>query len=147
MPEGSAHLTEPDTYSWTYTTFSGCSNTCGGGFQTRTVTCNSRTTLEQVDGGLCDQSVKPSDSQQCGQESCPPRWAEGPYTKCSASCGNNGTQTREVTCEHVSSTGVATTIDDSVCLDQVGNKPASVSPCNIGIVCPEWHIGPWQPVN
>lgn len=34
-----------------------------------------------------------------------------------------------------------------MCLEQVGNKPATVTACNVGIVCPEWHIGAWQSVS
>lgn len=147
VPEASAHLAEPDSYSWTYKPFGTCSVSCGGGFQTREVTCNSRTTLEEVDAELCDLVTKPGDTQQCGQESCPPRWTETPFGKCSASCGDNGTQSRTVQCQRISSSGVASVVEDAICLDQVGNKPPTVNQCNVGIICPVWHIGPWQPVN
>lgn len=42
---------------------------------------------------------------------------------------------------------ISKTVEDSVCLAQVGNKPATLAACNVGIVCPEWHIGAWQPVR
>lgn len=105
VPEGSARQPEQDTYAWTYTAFEPCSSTCGGGFQTRNVTCNSRTSVETVDDSLCDASIKPADTQQCGQESCPPRWVEGPWQNCSAPCGNNGTQIRTVHCERIVASG------------------------------------------
>lgn len=38
-------------------------------------------------------------------------------------------------------------VDDAVCLDQAGNKPATVHECNVGVVCAQWHIGSWQPVS
>lgn len=105
VPEQSALLAEPDSYSWTFTPFGPCSSTCGGGSQTRSISCNSRSTLETVDDKLCDSTLKPGDSQKCGQEECAPQWVEGEWEKCSAPCGNNGTQNREVKCEQVISNG------------------------------------------
>lgn len=105
VPESSAHLSEPETYAWTFTDFRPCSATCGGGVQTRTVTCNGRTNLTRVDDELCDVSNKPNESQTCGKGACPANWLEGPFGKCSAPCGNNGTQTRTVTCEKVLENG------------------------------------------
>lgn len=37
-------------------------------------------------------------------------------------------------------------VDDSICLELAGAKPATISECNIGVICPEWHVGVWQPV-
>lgn len=105
VPESSAHLSEPDTYAWTFTTFGSCSTSCGGGVQTRQVTCNSRTSLELVDDSLCDLAAKPSETQQCGAGACPAKWVEGAYGNCSMPCGSNGTQSRTVRCEHVVSPG------------------------------------------
>lgn len=94
-----------DTYSWTYGPFGECSVECGGGVQTRTVMCSSRFTLEHVDDGLCDNANKPSDSQRCGGKSCPPRWIESSWSKCSTPCGSNGTKSRTVQCEQTSANG------------------------------------------
>lgn len=105
VPESSAHLAEPDTYGWTFTPYGECSSKCGGGFQTRNVTCNSRTTLELVDEELCDLSSKPSDTQKCATDACEPQWIEGTYGKCSSPCGTNGTQTRTVQCERILAPG------------------------------------------
>ncbi|XP_055613416.1 papilin-like isoform X1 [Uranotaenia lowii] len=143
----SAPVDERDSYSWTYTAFDTCSATCGGGIQHRNVTCNSRTTLKQVDDGLCDTGSKPVESQRCGQESCPPRWAESNWSNCSMPCGGEGKQTREVYCERISGEGVPITVDDAVCLEKVGNKPATEQECNRGTICPEWFIGKWTPCN
>ncbi|KAJ6638506.1 Papilin, partial [Pseudolycoriella hygida] len=147
VPESSAYLSEPETYAWTFTDFGPCSSTCGGGVQTRSVTCNGRTNLTRVEDELCDISNKPNESQKCGAGPCPANWKEGPYGKCSAPCGNNGTQTRSVTCEKVLENGSSQPIDDSVCLGQVGAKPATISECNVGKICGEWHVGSWQPCD
>lgn len=105
IPESKMKTTEPDSYSWTFGPFEPCSTSCGGGFQTRNVTCNNRSTLELVDDSLCDATTKPADSQRCGQQECAPRWSEGRWEKCSKPCGEGGKQTRTVQCEQVSSTG------------------------------------------
>lgn len=78
---------------------------CGGGHQSRNVSCNSRTSLQLVDDTLCDSSLKPAEWQKCGQVECAPKWVEGKWGKCSAPCGQNGTQNREVTCNRVSNNG------------------------------------------
>ncbi|XP_055695924.1 papilin isoform X3 [Lutzomyia longipalpis] len=147
VPEATARVPQHETYNWVFGPYSECSATCGGGFQTRNVTCNSRTTLEQVDDSLCDTTERMEDARQCGQEPCPPRWTEGPWSKCSLPCGEEGKQEREVTCERVDSSGVATKVEDSVCLNSAGNKPATVQECNKGVVCPQWHTGPWKPCS
>uniref|UniRef100_A0A6E8VES2 Papilin n=1 Tax=Anopheles coluzzii TaxID=1518534 RepID=A0A6E8VES2_ANOCL len=143
----SAPVDEPDSYSWMYTAFEPCTVTCGGGVQTRNVTCNSKSSLKEVDEGLCNLGEKPPTTQKCGQQSCPPRWFEGPWSNCSKPCGTEGKQTREVYCERVSADGETKKIEDDVCLKQVGNKPATERECNQGIICPEWYVGRWSPCN
>uniref|UniRef100_A0A8W7PME2 Uncharacterized protein n=1 Tax=Anopheles coluzzii TaxID=1518534 RepID=A0A8W7PME2_ANOCL len=130
-----------------YTAFEPCTVTCGGGVQTRNVTCNSKSSLKEVDEGLCNLGEKPPTTQKCGQQSCPPRWFEGPWSNCSKPCGTEGKQTREVYCERVSADGETKKIEDDVCLKQVGNKPATERECNQGIICPEWYVGRWSPCN
>lgn len=103
IPELAARQTKPDTYIWTFSPYGECSAKCGSGIQTRRITCNSQTTLEQVDDSLCSGADKPADTQACGQETCPPQWTETDWSKCSAPCGGNGIQTREVKCEEISS--------------------------------------------
>lgn len=102
----SVRLPEPDSYDWTFAPYGGCNATCGGGLQTRKITCNSRNTLKQVDDSLCGTEARPSEHQRCAQESCPPQWSEGEWSRCSAPCGGgNGTQTREVKCVEIMSNG------------------------------------------
>lgn len=106
VPQATAKSTESETYDWTFAPYGTCSATCGGGVQTRRIMCNSRTSLKEVDPILCDGSNKPPETQACAQETCPPKWIENEWSKCSAPCGSgNGTQTREVKCAEISSTG------------------------------------------
>lgn len=96
---------EPDSYAWTFTPFEACSKSCGGGHQSRNVSCNSRRTLQQVDDSLCDSSQKPAEWQKCGNIDCGPAWIESPWSKCSKSCGDGGEQTREVVCKKTNADG------------------------------------------
>lgn len=105
VPEAAAHLTEPDTYIWTFSPYGDCSAKCGSGVQTRRITCNSQKTLKPVDDSLCSSTEKPSETQPCGQQTCPPQWTESEWSRCSAPCGGTGNQTREVKCEEISSNG------------------------------------------
>ncbi|XP_058060218.1 papilin [Anopheles bellator] len=143
----SAPVDEPDSYSWMHTAFEPCTASCGGGVQSRNVTCNSKSSLREVDEGLCNAGERPPSTQKCGQQACPARWSEGPWSNCSMPCGTEGKQTRDVYCERVSGDGETKKLDDDVCLESVGNKPATERECNQGTVCPEWHIGKWSPCN
>ncbi|XP_055847560.1 papilin isoform X2 [Episyrphus balteatus] len=138
----------PDTYSWTHMEFGPCSVSCGGGSQSRNVTCNNRLTLEKVDESLCDTNTKPSNVQTCGTEECAPRWVEEPWGKCSKSCGKDGVQNRTVSCERISPSGVASIVDESICLKAFGSKPVETRDCNRDVEnCPKFHLGPWTPCN
>lgn len=38
-------------------------------------------------------------------------------------------------------------VDDNVCLELAGNKPATEAQCNIGEVCPMWYTSKWKPCD
>jgi papilin len=40
-----------------------------------------------------------------------------------------------------------TVVEDDVCLELAGNKPATVASCNEEKVCPLWFTGKWSPCN
>ncbi|XP_054726012.1 papilin isoform X2 [Anastrepha obliqua] len=147
IPE-SINNAPPVEYSWTHMEFEPCSVPCGGGTQSRTVTCNNRMTLEEVDPNLCDASAKPLEEQACNEDPCAPNWVEGEWGKCSKGCGADGVQNRTVTCERISPNGDRTAEEDSVCLQSVGNKPATQQECNRDVKnCPKYHLGPWTPCD
>lgn len=38
-------------------------------------------------------------------------------------------------------------LEDSVCLQKTGNKPATEKACDGGKDCAQWHTGSWKPVR
>lgn len=104
IPETLSH-SQPEVHTWTHREFEPCSASCGGGTQSRQISCHNRINLKEVDSSLCDPQTKPEETQACGVEPCVPHWVEGEWTKCSKGCGSDGFQNRTVTCERISNNG------------------------------------------
>ncbi|GJQ76338.1 hypothetical protein Trydic_g2060 [Trypoxylus dichotomus] len=145
IPKTVQHPSSTETYAWTFDQFTPCSASCGGGVQFRNVSCAGRKSLDPVDPNLCDANNKPVETQRCGEIPCDPKWVAKDWEKCSATCGDGGTQTRKIYCEQIISGGVASIVDDGQCVNL--QKPPIQQECNKGVICGEWHIGPWKPCN
>ncbi|KAF9413440.1 hypothetical protein HW555_008332, partial [Spodoptera exigua] len=124
-------------YNWVYEEYTPCSATCGGGFQTRNVTCRSREELEVVDNNLCDEGLKPPTNQSCNQDPCPAQWVAGPWGDCSKRCGSGGVRSREVTCQKVIANGIASIVPEKECFELLGPKPELFQKCNEDAACPD----------
>lgn len=102
---------------WTYSDWSACSATCGGGVATRQATCTSS------DGSQCTDPQEPT-STPCNTAACHSySWLVSQWGDCNAQCGG-GNRTRTVQC--VDSQGAPA--DDSMCTAQ---KFSTTEPCNI----------------
>ncbi|KAM9294417.1 papilin [Gastrophryne carolinensis] len=127
--------------SWKVGEWGPCTATCGGGTQSRSVYCVSyegRTNQQVVNDAECSAfTEKPGTQQVCNLRACA-RWHTGPWTQCSAECGE-GIQKRTVSCN----TDTGAIVQDTACAHQV--KPSDSQLC-VGENCVQeigWHIGEW----
>ncbi|XP_039260459.2 A disintegrin and metalloproteinase with thrombospondin motifs 18-like isoform X1 [Styela clava] len=86
--------------SWETGEWNSCSRTCGGGIQTRQVSCKRMTDdgPEYASTNECDLSKKPQRNQICSKEDCPPEWKTSRWSQCSRTCGR-GVRTRTISCK------------------------------------------------
>uniref|UniRef100_A0A8C9EQJ0 Papilin n=1 Tax=Pavo cristatus TaxID=9049 RepID=A0A8C9EQJ0_PAVCR len=135
------HQTCPQTKRWKTGEWGPCSATCGGGTQTRSVYCiafDGQNSQGVVDNAECmDFAQQPHSSQPCNRRQCA-TWSTGPWSECSASCGE-GVQTRTVTCR----TQQGSQAQDFACLMEP--KPPATQPCLKENCIQEvgWHVGDW----
>ncbi|KAM8920863.1 papilin [Pelodytes ibericus] len=127
--------------SWKVSEWGQCSTSCGGGVQTRSVYCVSyegRASQQVVNDAECAAfTEKPPTQQACNLRACA-RWNVGPWSGCSAECGE-GIQKRTVTCR----TESGAVVQDMTCMVQA--KPPETQLC-YGENCIQeigWHIGEW----
>ena len=109
---------------WTVGMWSECSESCGGGFQTRSVYCNNSHV------GECPIGERPTTNKTCGEVPCP-KWTVSGWSKCSKSC-SGGVKYRTVRCENN---------NIGKCLET--ERPQNTTSCR-NIPCPEWHVSEWS---
>ncbi|NXJ91165.1 PPN protein, partial [Corythaixoides concolor] len=135
------HQTCPQTKRWKTGEWGPCSATCGGGTQTRSVYCvafDGQSSQGVVDNAECMAfAQQPRSTQPCNVRQCA-TWSTGPWSECSASCGE-GVQTRTVTCR----TQQGSRAQDFACLTEP--KPSATQPCLKENCIQEigWHVGDW----
>ena len=118
------------TYTYSYVTgsWSGCSATCNGGSQTRSVQCIQSGTGASVAYSQCGNQAVPASSQSCNTAACSSTWVYSGYGACSASCGG-GTQTRSYQCQQ-NINNAWTLVSNSVCQDNNGAVGVTSQSCN-----------------
>ncbi|XP_062432711.1 papilin [Rhea pennata] len=135
------HQACPQTKRWKTGEWGSCSATCGGGTQTRSVYCvayDGQSSQGVVDNAECMAfAQQPRSSQPCNVRQCA-TWNTGPWSECSASCGE-GVQTRTVTCRMQQGSWA----QDLACLMEP--KPSTTQPCLRENCIQEigWHVGDW----
>ncbi|NXK34565.1 PPN protein, partial [Piprites chloris] len=135
------HQACPQTKRWKTGEWGSCSATCGGGTQTRSVYCvafDGQSSQGVVDNAECMAfAQQPRSSQPCNVRQCA-TWSTGPWSECSASCGE-GVQTRTITCK----TQEGSQAQDFACLMEP--KPSATQPCLKENCIQEigWHVGDW----
>ncbi|NWY66632.1 PPN protein, partial [Erithacus rubecula] len=135
------HQPCPQTKRWKTGEWGPCSASCGGGTQTRSVYCvafDGQSWQGVVDDAECMAfAQQPRRSQPCNVRQCA-TWSTGPWSQCSASCGE-GVQTRTVTCR----TQQGSPAQDFACLMEP--KPSATQPCLKESCIQEigWHVGDW----
>ncbi|CAB3406645.1 unnamed protein product [Caenorhabditis bovis] len=135
--------------SWQPSHWSPCSVSCGSGIQTRTIQCVRGPDRTPVGAYFCDKNARPREKRVCEKDPCGERrvyaksqaevpairWATGPWTACSATCGN-GTQRRLLKCrDHIRD------LPDAYCSHL--EKFADTRSCQIR-PCAQWRQGFWE---
>ncbi|NWW80141.1 PPN protein, partial [Climacteris rufus] len=135
------HQPCPQTKRWKTGEWGSCSATCGRGSQSRSVYCvafDGQSWQGVVEDAECMAfAQQPRRTQPCNLRPCA-SWSTGPWSECSASCGE-GVQTRTVTCR----TQQGSQAQDFACLMEP--KPSATQPCLKENCIQEigWHVGDW----
>ncbi|XP_043530208.1 thrombospondin type-1 domain-containing protein 4 [Chiloscyllium plagiosum] len=131
----------PCAKSWFHTDWSvRCSAECGPGIQTRSVVClmNHISSLPLEGCGV----EKPEDVRSCNVGPCNEdvRWFTGPWSQCSAECGN-GTQIRSVVC--LKKTDDKLTVAETHECSHL-ERPASEQSCHLRKCDVKWYSTEWS---
>ncbi|XP_037532440.1 ADAMTS-like protein 1 [Nematolebias whitei] len=87
---------------WTTTSWGPCHGRCVGpslATHHRHVYCQD-TNGTKVPSKVCHGLKRPSSLRNCSTDVCALHWHVGPWTQCTATCGQHGFQSRQVTCKH-----------------------------------------------
>jgi hypothetical protein len=109
------------SYAWVVGTWSVCSNDCGTGAQTRSVTCQREGGITVADS-YCSTDKLPTSQTCTSYAGCTYRWVSGAWSTCTLGCAG-GSQSHTVVCQRED--GV--TVNDSYCTT---SKPATTQACD-----------------
>jgi hypothetical protein len=130
-----------DDYGWDFGEWSSCSAACGGGTQTRAVTCLDRTGAVSSPESCATAGLgaAPAVEQVCNSVACPAHaWAVlGDWSPCSRSCGP-GFRTRTVACI----ADGASVVGSALCAAAL--RPVAVEACTSNCSVAHWSAGPWS---
>ncbi|KAI9551632.1 hypothetical protein GHT06_021967 [Daphnia sinensis] len=145
-PQDTVHCNTDPCPTWSSGEWSSCSKSCGGGTQTRPVTCRDHLGQTLPDH-RCHPAGRPEYSQSCHTDPCPTeppvpektyKWKTAAWTTCSKTCGK-GDQYREVYCQEVEG---RVRVDETRCPES--SRPRSRRGCNKA-ACPySWEVENWS---
>ncbi|VVC96306.1 unnamed protein product [Leptidea sinapis] len=111
-----------------------CSVSCGGGFRVVRVRC------------ARGQQCAPTRHERCNMHSCEFKWAGGEWEECSATCGADGVQERQLFCVPANSSIttrrelIRRSVSPALC---PASTPSKIQACN-RVPCPVyWQEMPW----
>ncbi|XP_018318532.1 A disintegrin and metalloproteinase with thrombospondin motifs 2 isoform X2 [Agrilus planipennis] len=149
-------LKDDGRYGWLQGGWGACTASCGGGKRQRTVACWDRLHERIVPKRHCSLAFRPATpTEKCNTFSCNFQWLSGRWEPCSATCGSNGVQYREVYCVHRSIWYAALELKNETIRDSpwrymvspnkcAGQNPQTTRPCH-RIPCPSyWEFGEWS---
>ncbi|NXQ73118.1 ATL1 protein, partial [Quiscalus mexicanus] len=127
---------------WMVTSWSPCTQSCGGGLQTRRVTCQRLTAKGSsvpVSNEACAQvSKRPVDTQSCNRQPCV-EWAASSWDQCNGPCigPRLAVQHRQVFCQTKDGTSVSS--------DQCSSlpRPLSTQNCWTDACGVHWRVSLW----
>ena len=124
-----------------------CSQSCGGGYQVRAVSCVKYDSAEVTEDRLCKPELKPQHNRTCNSHPCPADWHVGEWSPCSRRCGPDGVRFRPVFCRQLLGGNIHALVDESYCRIKGDPRPATTESCNADAPCPEWRVGNWSNCN
>uniref|UniRef100_A0A667YRU1 Ig-like domain-containing protein n=1 Tax=Myripristis murdjan TaxID=586833 RepID=A0A667YRU1_9TELE len=126
---------------WRVAPWSPCSASCGGGIQSRRVSCvrGSEEGVSEVESQRCvGTGRRPSDTRPCNLQPCA-RWATTPWGPCHGHCvgPSLATQHRHVYCQDTK----ASKVPHRMCSGL--QRPSSLKNCSTEACALQWRVGPW----
>ncbi|XP_030833073.1 ADAMTS-like protein 1 [Strongylocentrotus purpuratus] len=115
---------------WIARSASRCSQSCGKGVESASLTCHQMTPLGEeieLDRQLCP-IPPPPDTQPCNEIDCPVQWTIQTLSQCSATCGV-GIRLRSVLCGRMLGNGTQVYIDQGHCIPEA--RPDDHVTCNL----------------
>ncbi|CAI9731140.1 4 isoform X1 [Octopus vulgaris] len=128
--------------TWFFTEWSKeCSSSCGHGVLRRKVHCSADdgSSLEDI---KCKLNEKPKSEKSCkNDQPCGGLWFTGPWSECSATCGQ-AFKIRSAACVKKLHSTSFVVVSPKNCVKK--DKPATKEPCLTMPACPaQWHMTEW----
>ncbi|XP_043274016.1 A disintegrin and metalloproteinase with thrombospondin motifs 2-like [Venturia canescens] len=141
-------------YSWLFGGWSACSAHCGGGTRHKMIACKDDETGKTVNRRKCSLLMKPMRQvEKCNNFGCQVKWIPGLWQECSATCGTQGIQHRDLFCVNTSFVDKNVTNENELTVYKImvspmrckgERRPQTKRECN-RIACPgNWIFNDWS---